>query len=46
MAGAAPVNGTKVGFTPSSEWSSRQVVCVIEPTPACATFTFSAFALT
>ena len=46
MAGAAPLNGTKVGCTPSSEWSSRQVVYVIEPTPACARFTLSAFAFT
>jgi hypothetical protein len=40
MAGAAPLNGTKVGCTPSTEWSSRQVVFVIEPMPACAGFQF------
>ena len=46
MAGAAPLKGTNVGCTPISECSSRQVVCVIEPTPACAAFTFPAFAFT
>jgi len=46
MPGAAPLKGTMVGFTPSIELSSRQVKCVIEPTPACAMFNFSAFALT
>ena len=44
--GAAPLKGTKVGFTPSMELSSRHVKCVIEPTPACAMFSVSAFAFT
>ena len=46
MAGAAPVNGTRVGFTSRIELSNRHVKCVIEPTPACATFSFSAFTFT
>ena len=45
IAGAAPVNGTSVGFTPSTELSSRHVKWVIEPTPACAMFSLSEFAL-
>src|SRR5262249_55325295 len=46
VAGATPLNGTMVGFTPSSELSRRPKVNVMEPTPACAIFNFSAFALT
>jgi hypothetical protein len=32
MAGAAPLNGTIVGFTFSSEFTSRTYVKVVEPT--------------
>jgi hypothetical protein len=40
MAGAPPLKGTKVGFTPSTELSSKAVVKKIDPMPECATFNF------
>ena len=45
MAGAEPLNGTSVGFAPTTALSSRQVKWVIEPTPACALLSFSELAL-
>jgi hypothetical protein len=37
MAGPLPLKGTSVGFTSKIEFSNRQVVKNIEPTPAWAT---------
>src|SRR5262245_43703026 len=44
MAGALPLNATKVGFTPRTELRKRPRVNVTEPAPACAMFSFSVFA--